>query len=118
MGAETCEKCKNWKETTELNLPHTVRTCPQCGRKVRVRNLGPHGVGINVKKGDQFVLPANFLQISANSLQGTGFLTEQGVYWFAQMAFGIDISNPERKADFSETLGEVIEASEGLFKDA
>ena len=118
MGAQTCKKCRNWKQTAELNLPHTLRTCPQCGRKVAIRDLGPHGAGIKVKKGDQFVLPQSFLQISANPLRGTGTLTEHGVNWFAQQVFGIEISNPERKEDFAATLGEVIDASEGFFKDA
>jgi hypothetical protein len=71
-----------------------------------------------VKKGDQFVLPADALKISANPLQGTGYLTEHGVNWFAQMVFGTDISNEERKKNFVVTLEQVIENSEGFFKDA
>ena len=34
------------------------------------------------------------------------------------MVFGIDISKPECKEDFSKALGEVIESSEGFFKDS
>jgi hypothetical protein len=118
MNTPTCEKCKDWNETTDLNQPHTVRTCPQCGRKVPLRNLGPHGIGIKVQKGDQFVLPANFLQVSANPLRGTGILSEHGINWFAQLVFGIDISNPERKTDFAAALSGIIEASEEFFRNA
>jgi hypothetical protein len=118
MSAQGCRNCKDWKEIADLDAPHIVRTCPQCDRKVTVRNLGPHGVGIKVNKGDQFVIPANFLQISANPLQGTGFFTEQGLNWFAQLVFGIDISNPERKTDFAGALNAIIESSEELFKNA
>ena len=58
------------QDAPETGEPYVVRTCDDCGRKIRVRERGKHGIGIEVKKGDQFVLPEGFIQISANPLKG------------------------------------------------
>ena len=84
----TCNACAEWVEITDLRAPHVVRTCPKCSRQANLRPPGEHGIGIKVEKGDKFVFPAEFIQIAANPLKGTGHLTRYGLTWFADLVFG------------------------------
>jgi hypothetical protein len=79
------------QDAPETGEPYVVRTCDDCGRKIRVRERGKHGIGIEVKKGDQFVLPEGFIQISANPLKGGGHLSKPGLTWFAEIVFSSDL---------------------------
>src|SRR5262245_49797347 len=83
----TCEACKYIQDITDLTRPFVVRTCPQCKREMKLRTPGDAGKGIKIEKGDRFVLPKNWLQISANPLKAKGRLYRPGLSWFAEMVF-------------------------------
>jgi hypothetical protein len=68
-----------------LSIPHVVRTCSSCGREVDMRELGDHGRGIKTEAGDRFVIPAGFIQLSANPLKGSGRLFRPGLAMFARL---------------------------------
>ena len=82
-----CKICKNQVEIENLNVPHVIRKCKECGREMHIRNAGKHGIGIKVEKGDQFTIPSDWLKIHANPLKGTGHLTKSGLAWFAKLIF-------------------------------
>lgn len=113
-----CTECGSLKDITDLDRPYVVRTCSKCGRKIKLRNPGAHGIGLKVEKGDQFVMPAAFLTLSANPLKGSGQFTPQGLSWFAEMVFGIDISKKAAREDFPAAIRCIIESNENFFKDA
>lgn len=114
----TCKTCADLHDITELDRPYVVRTCDDCGREIMLRNTGAHGVGIEVEKGDRFVMPEGFLQFSANPLKGNGQLTREGIGWFAEMVFGVDISTRENRDAFPEALLQISEQNEQFFRGA
>jgi hypothetical protein len=114
----TCPACAKLKDISDLSRPYTIRTCEKCGRKINLRKPGAHGVGIEVEKGEQFVMPAGFLSISANPLKGSGNLTRHGLNWFAELTFGVDIAKNQYREDFRPGIRKIIESNEALFKDA
>jgi hypothetical protein len=69
------------------DVPHVIRSCEGCGRAMRIVERGKHGKGIQIRKGDSFVIPAGWLKLSANPLKSTGRLTHAGLDWFAQLIF-------------------------------
>jgi hypothetical protein len=81
----SCEVCRNVIE--QPDVPHVVRSCSACGREMRVVEPGAHGKGIQVRKGDRFVIPAGFIKIAANPLKATGRLYRPGLDWFASLIF-------------------------------
>ena len=69
---------------------------------MRILERGDHGIGIRIKEGDRFTIPAAWLTISAYPLKSRGHLTEAGLKWFAKLIFLGDLP---RKADqISDTL--------------
>ncbi len=113
-----CKSCEKLEDITDLSRPYTVHTCEKCGRKVKQRNPGAHGIGLNVQKGDQVVLPASFLTMSANPLKATGQFSSYGLKWFAEMMFGVDIATKKNREDFPAALRSILENDEVFFKDA
>ena len=92
----SCEQCKDLVDISDLSIPYVIRTCPKCSRKINLREPGENGHGIKLEKGDQFTLPAGFINISANPLKGTGTLSRHGLAWFAQLIFIEQLDkNPE-----------------------
>lgn len=83
----TCQQCKDQVEIERNDVPHVVRKCQDCGREMRVSSPGDHGIGIKIREGDQFRIPAGWLQISANPLKGRGHFTKAGLQWFAKQIF-------------------------------
>ena len=77
----TCKACEHFQDVSEDGGPYVVRKCAQCGRDIRVREAGDHGIGFKIEKGDQVVIPAAWLDISANPLKGKGHLTRSGLDW-------------------------------------
>ena len=61
----SCKSCKDLVNVKDTNSPYVVRTCSECGRKINLREPGSNGHGIKIKKGDQFILPKGWLQMSA-----------------------------------------------------
>jgi hypothetical protein len=111
-----CSECNNLQDITDLSQPYVVRTCEKCGRKIKLRTPGPHGIGFDVKKGDEVVIPAGFLTIAANPLKGSGHLSRYGLNWFAEQVFGIDIS--KRREDFPAAIRALIQSNESFFEGA
>jgi hypothetical protein len=113
-----CTECNNLKDITDLTRPYVVRTCGKCGRKIKLRIPGAHGIGFKVEKGDQVVMPAGFLTISANPLKGSGQFTSYGLSWFAEMIFGVDISTKKNREDFPAAIRAIMESNENFFNTA
>lgn len=112
----TCKNCEKLKDISDLNHPYVVRICKKCGRKIKLRTAGAHGIGIKVEKGDEFVMPPGFLALSANPLKQGGHFTSYGLNLFAERVFGVDVST--NRADFPTALRAIIESNEEFFKHA
>ena len=72
----TCESCKDLVDIEDTNNPYVVHTCPKCSRKIKLRSLEIMVTASRSRKGDQFVFPKGWLQISANPLKGKGNLLD------------------------------------------
>lgn len=82
-----CSDCDEMEDVNEALGPHTITVCKNCGRSIRTRTPGEHGIGFKVEKGQQVVIPANWLKIAANPLKSSGTLSRAGLHWFAQEVF-------------------------------
>lgn len=98
----SCPECENIEEIENYNSPFVIRKCDSCGREMKILDPGDHGIGIRVNRGDRFVIPAEWLKISANPLQGTGHFTRTGLEWFAKLIFLGDF--PRKKEQIDKTL--------------
>lgn len=113
-----CE-CSAVVEISDETRPYVIRTCEKCGRKMKLRET-TKGRGIEIIKGDQFVIPAQFLTFSANPLKGRGRLYRHGLSWFSHEIFADQIlsSNAEGIKTYVEgqsaKLDEFLKASERL----
>ena len=65
-------------------MPHVVRQCEGCGRELHIHEPGAHGIGFNIRKSDQVVIPKDWLKLSLNPLKSTGQLSRYGLRWFAE----------------------------------
>lgn len=110
-----CAACKSWKEATDLRTLYVIRTCKKCGRKVTMRPLGEHGIGVKIEKGDQVVMPKEALRMSANPLLSTGRFTTYGLSHYAKMVFGVDIANPTSRDGFDTALAKILDETEKTF---
>jgi hypothetical protein len=105
-----CNKCDSIKDVSDTDGLYTIRTCDSCGREIKYRELGKHGIGMEIKAGDRVVIPANFLQVSANPLKSSGHLTQSGVAWFAELVFLESIpTDPDKFEPFLDKLIENFE---------
>jgi antiviral defense system Shedu protein SduA len=105
-----CNRCDSIEDVSDVDGPYTVRTCDGCGREIKYRVFGKHGIGLVIPAGHQPVIPANFLQISANPLKSTGHLTRSGVAWFAEHVFLENIpTNPDHFKPFLDKLIEQLD---------
>lgn len=98
----TCSKCNNLNDIEDLSIPYVIRTCSECGREIKVREIDEVSLGINVEEGDKFVIPEGYLQLSANPLKGKAHFTKNGLSWFAERTFVEDIMR--HKDNFNEIL--------------
>src|ERR1700693_366160 len=114
----SCSECNNLTDITDLSRPYVVRTCSKCGRKINLRNPGAHGIGLKVDKGEEFVIPAGFIQLSANPLKSSGHFTAYGLSQFVEMLFGIDISNQNNREIFAAAIPAIMKSNENFFKNA
>ena len=78
----SCQKCATVVESPDI--PHVVRPCDGCGRLLRIHEPGAHGIGFQIRKGDQVVIPSDWLRLSLNPLKTTGQLSRYGLQWFAE----------------------------------
>jgi Domain of unknown function (DUF4263) len=113
-----CTECDSLNDITDLSRPYVVRTCKKCGREIKLRSPGAHGIGIKIRKGDRFVMPAGFLNMSANPLKSGGQFTSHGLKRFAEMVFGVDIAKREHREDFPAAIRAIMDSNESFFKDA
>lgn len=106
----TCELCRDVVE--QPDVPHVIRKCRGCGREMRVVDPGKHGKGIELHKGDQFVIPKGWLKISANPLKGIGHLSRAGLDWFAKLIFveRLLVADPSDYAAEAEALEDQVDA--------
>lgn len=79
----SCPECEHIVERPDL--PHTIRSCKSCGRELRIHEAGEHGIGFKINKGDQVVIPDDWLKISLNPLKSRGQFTKAGLLWFAEL---------------------------------
>lgn len=97
-----CSKCKDIKDVSELDGLFVIRKCEACGRELKLREPGKHGMGIKVKKGDRFGIPAGWPTLAANPLKASGHLSKSGLEWFAKRIFFSDIAS--NREDFCLAL--------------
>lgn len=91
----SCPKCQNIVE--RLDLPHVVRKCEGCGRPLNIHEPGAHGIGFKIRKGDQVVIPSDWLKLSLNPLKSAGQFSRYGLQWFAEQIHLEDL--PKKKDD-------------------
>lgn len=113
-----CMKCMGLGDESVQSRPHVVRACPECGREYCVAEPGKHGIGLKVQKGDRFVVPADFLKISANPLRSSHQLSRFGLSWFAELVFAVDLLAKENREDVIGTMLKVRDSNEELFRHA
>lgn len=110
-----CKACEKIEAVTDDGGLYVVRECDQCGRKIKIREPGEHGIGVKIRKGDQVVMPAGWLAISANPLKSRGHLSKDGVGWFAQLVFENDLGRQKDLlsviAQMDDQYGEVLKSS-------
>lgn len=118
----TCQNCKTLTDIEDLSSLYVIRTCKVCNRKIKLREPGDNGHGIKVEKGDQFIIPEDFLKISANPLKSTGHLTKHGLEWFSKLIFLEELQNDpdnieelvKRNNEFADRILERSEILSGL----
>lgn len=99
----SCPKCQHVVERPDL--PHVVRPCEGCGRELRIHEPGAHGKGMQIRKGDQVVMPADWLRMSLNPLKTNAHFTRYGLQWFAEQ---IHLENlPNKKDEIAAELDRV-----------
>ncbi|HNC91765.1 MAG TPA: DUF4263 domain-containing protein [Anaerolineales bacterium] len=113
----TCPQCENIVERPDL--PHTVRRCEGCGRELRIHEPGAHGIGFNIRKGDQVVIPEGWLKLSLNPLKSSGRFSRYGLQWFAEQIHLEEL--PKKKNDIAAEIDrletkcdQILEASDLL----
>ena len=92
----SCEACRVIEAAVDPNAPHVLRKCATCGSDYRALDRPKDGIGIDVKAGDRFILPAEFIRIAANPLKGSGQLSRAGLTWFAEQMFDLEAMKVER----------------------
>ena len=100
-----CRTCEQIEDVTEAGGPYVIRKCSQCGRAMKLREPGKHGIGVQIRKGDQLTIPAGWLKVAANPLKGGGHLSKSGLGWFAGLVFGNGLE--KRRYDFLTAITEL-----------
>ncbi len=96
----SCSQCQHLIDRPDV--PHVIRTCESCGRIMHIHETGKHGRGFNIQKGDQVVIPGNWLNLSFNPLKSTGTFSRSGLQWFAEMIMLEDM--PKKQNDLVNEL--------------
>jgi hypothetical protein len=91
-----------------------VRKCEGCGRELRIHEPGPHGIGFNVRKGDQVTIPSNWLKLSLNPLKSSGQFSRYGLQWFAEQIHLEDL--PKKKEDIGAEIDRLEAHSTEILK--
>jgi len=96
----TCPKCENVVDRPDV--PHVLRTCEGCGRTLHIHEPGPHGKGLQIKQGDQVVVPGDWMRFSLNPLKTNAQFSRYGLQWFAEQIHLEDL--PNKKDAIAEEL--------------
>jgi hypothetical protein len=107
-----CAKCENVVERPDL--PHVVRKCEGCGRDLKIHEPGPHGIGFNIRKGDQVVIPGDWLKLSLNPLKSTGQFSRYGLQWFAQQIHLEEL--PKKKEEIASEIDRIEAQCDAILK--
>lgn len=107
-----CPKCEKIVETPDI--PHVIRKCEGCGRELRMREPGKHGIGFEIRTGDQPVIPAGWLKLSLNPLKSSGQFSRYGLQWFATKIHVDDL--PSKKDSIIDELARLEERSDQILK--
>jgi hypothetical protein len=97
----SCPKCEHIIERPDL--PHIVRQCEGCGRELHIHEPGAHGIGFNIRKGDQVVIPKDWLKLSLNPLKSSGQFSRYGLQWFAEQIHFEEL--PKKKDEVEAEIG-------------
>lgn len=100
-----CKTCEQIEDVTEAGGLYIIRNCSQCGRPMKLREPGEHGIGVQIREGDQVVMPPGWLKLAANPLRGSGHLSKAGLDWFAGLVFGSGLE--KRRDDFTTAIAEL-----------
>jgi hypothetical protein len=82
---EYCKQCE--QSLVPLKTIHVKRPCKECGQSFYIFEPGENGQGMQVRKGDQPIIPPGAIRISLDFEQTNGRFSRQGLPWFAQMLF-------------------------------
>jgi len=110
----TCPECAKFVERPDL--PHVIRACPGCGRNLHIQERGEHGIGLKIREGDQFVIPAGWLKFSFNPLKSTGQFTRYGLQEFAKQIHIGDL--PTRKEGVGDEIARMEMEIEHFLKQS
>ena len=112
----TCNKCQDINDVPENSGFYVVRTCENCGREMRIREPGAHGIGFKVKKGDRIAVTPGWLKIAANPLKSTGSLSPSGLAWFSKLVF---VGNLEKdRSNFVAAIDQLENEIEETLKNS
>jgi hypothetical protein len=95
-----CPKCEHIVQRPDL--PHVVRKCEGCGHELHIHEPGAHGIGFNIRKGDQVVIPKDWLKLSLNPLKSTGHFSRYGLQWFAEQIHLEEL--PKKKNEVAQEI--------------
>ena len=101
----TCAACDRIEDVSDAGGPYVVRQCTACGRRMKIREPGKHGIGFVIREGDEVVIPQDWLKIAANPLKSRGQLSRAGLEWFAGLVFEGNLNT--RRMEFMNVLTEI-----------
>lgn len=107
-----CRECADVIERRDV--PHVIRPCPACGRDLHIAEPGAHGIGVQVRKGDRFSIPAGWLTFSFDPTKARGTFSREGMDWFAQNLYFERAPKRETIREYLE--GEVARVDELIAK--
>ena len=110
----TCEKCENIVDRKDL--PHSIRECSKCGRTMYVQEVGEHGRGINIREGDTFVIPKDWLKLSFDPLKSSGQFSKGGLQWFANLIFLGEL--PNKREEIEIELNRLEDTSDNFLRES
>ena len=117
VGIVSCDICRQLVDIADITRPYTVKTCT-CGRKIKQRRAGDHGIGLRIEAGDAFVMPAEALRLAANPLKGSGQFSRAGLAWFAELIFQVDLAKRDNRDRIQETFQAQIDANEQTLRNS
>lgn len=110
----SCATCDHIEDVDEAGGLYVIRKCAECRRPIKVREAGKHGIGVQIRKGDEVVMPAGWLRLAANPLKASGNLSRPGLEWFASLVFIGDLNR--RREEIINAISEMDDEYENLLK--